>query len=212
MNARELTEQSPALPGAVEEFPFGGEVSVFKVGGNRYLPQARAGNGYARADFTTGYDTRTVICPQGRRILVTMHPARQGHHRRHLLPGRLRPLPCPAPVHQRQTPAAVPAAPRPGRCPGRRRASHLARLELSLAHDPELTTRITSSVKAASNSLGPPVARSTGRTPARDHRAGRGSGRRPGARERRGGADRCGPGSPEYGCSMRRARSFHHVE
>jgi hypothetical protein len=57
---------------------------------------------------------------QDRRILVTMHPARQGHHRRHLLPGRLRPLPRPAPVHQRQTPAAVPATPRPGRCPGRR--------------------------------------------------------------------------------------------
>jgi hypothetical protein len=29
-------------------------------------PQARAGNGYARADFTIGYDTRTVTCPQGR--------------------------------------------------------------------------------------------------------------------------------------------------
>jgi len=28
--------------------------------------QARAGNGYARADFTTDYDTRTVTCPQGR--------------------------------------------------------------------------------------------------------------------------------------------------
>jgi transposase len=28
--------------------------------------QARAGNGYARADFTIDYDTRTVTCPQGR--------------------------------------------------------------------------------------------------------------------------------------------------
>ena len=28
--------------------------------------QARAGHGYARADFTTGYDTRTVTCPQGK--------------------------------------------------------------------------------------------------------------------------------------------------
>ncbi len=27
--------------------------------------QARAGNGYARADFTIGYDTQTVTCPQG---------------------------------------------------------------------------------------------------------------------------------------------------
>jgi transposase len=28
--------------------------------------QARAGTGYARADFTTDYDTSTVICPQGK--------------------------------------------------------------------------------------------------------------------------------------------------
>src|ERR1017187_9798189 len=28
--------------------------------------QARAGNGYARADFTADYDARTVTCPQGR--------------------------------------------------------------------------------------------------------------------------------------------------
>lgn len=28
--------------------------------------QARAGNGYARADFTIDYDTRTVTCPQGK--------------------------------------------------------------------------------------------------------------------------------------------------
>jgi len=28
--------------------------------------QARAGNGYARADFTIDYDARTVTCPQGR--------------------------------------------------------------------------------------------------------------------------------------------------
>ena len=36
------------------------------------------------------------------------------------------------------------------------------------------------------------------RTPARNHRVGRGSGRRPDARGRRGGAGRCGPGSPGY--------------
>jgi hypothetical protein len=36
------------------------------------------------------------------------------------------------------------------------------------------------------------------RTPPRNHRAGRGSGRRPDAREPRGGAGRCGPGSPGY--------------
>ena len=29
-------------------------------------PQARAGRGYARADFTIDYDTRTVTCPQGK--------------------------------------------------------------------------------------------------------------------------------------------------
>jgi len=28
--------------------------------------QARAGQGYARADFTAGYDTKTVTCPQGK--------------------------------------------------------------------------------------------------------------------------------------------------
>ena len=28
--------------------------------------QARAGNGYARADFTVGYDSKTVTCPQGK--------------------------------------------------------------------------------------------------------------------------------------------------
>ena len=28
--------------------------------------QARAGNGYARADFTVDYDTKTVTCPQGK--------------------------------------------------------------------------------------------------------------------------------------------------
>ena len=44
----------------------------------------------------------------------------------------------------------------------------------------------------------PGAIRAGRQTPARDHRAGRGSGRRPGARERRGGAGRCGPGSPGY--------------
>ncbi len=39
--------------------------------------QARAGHGYARADFTVDYDTRTVTCPQGKTaaswIPVTQH-------------------------------------------------------------------------------------------------------------------------------------------
>jgi predicted DNA-binding protein (MmcQ/YjbR family) len=36
VDARELRDQCLALPGAVEEFPFGDEVSVFKVGGKMF--------------------------------------------------------------------------------------------------------------------------------------------------------------------------------
>jgi len=36
MDRRELKAQCLALPGAVEEFPFGDEVSVFKVGGKMF--------------------------------------------------------------------------------------------------------------------------------------------------------------------------------
>jgi predicted DNA-binding protein (MmcQ/YjbR family) len=36
MDARALKEQCLALPGAREEFPFGDEVSVFKVGGKMF--------------------------------------------------------------------------------------------------------------------------------------------------------------------------------
>ena len=36
VDARELKNQCLALPGAVEEFPFGDEVSVFKVGGKMF--------------------------------------------------------------------------------------------------------------------------------------------------------------------------------
>ena len=36
MDQRELKEQCLALPGSVEEFPFGDEVSVFKVGGKMF--------------------------------------------------------------------------------------------------------------------------------------------------------------------------------
>ena len=62
--------------------------------------QARAGHGYARADFTVNYATKTVTCPQGNgQVLVTMHPARQGRDRGHLLRHRLRPLPGPQLVH-----------------------------------------------------------------------------------------------------------------
>ena len=36
MDQHELKEQCLALPGAREEFPFGDEVSVFKVGGKMF--------------------------------------------------------------------------------------------------------------------------------------------------------------------------------
>jgi predicted DNA-binding protein (MmcQ/YjbR family) len=36
VDARELKDQCLALPGTVEEFPFGDEVSVFKVGGKMF--------------------------------------------------------------------------------------------------------------------------------------------------------------------------------
>jgi predicted DNA-binding protein (MmcQ/YjbR family) len=36
VDARELKDQCLSLPGAVEEFPFGDEVSVFKVGGKMF--------------------------------------------------------------------------------------------------------------------------------------------------------------------------------
>jgi len=36
MDQHELKAQCLALPGAVEDFPFGDEVSVFKVGGKMF--------------------------------------------------------------------------------------------------------------------------------------------------------------------------------
>ena len=84
--------------------------------------QARAGHGYARADFTVNYGTRTVTCPQGR-TAAAWTPCTQGRQRRdrgHLLRRRLRSLPRPRPVHHRQEKAAHPAATRSGRGPGRR--------------------------------------------------------------------------------------------
>jgi len=36
MDSRQLKERCLALPGAMEEFPFGDEVSVFKVGGKMF--------------------------------------------------------------------------------------------------------------------------------------------------------------------------------
>lgn len=40
--------------------------------------QARAGNGYARTDFTIDYDTRTVTCPQGRTSQTWTHCTQRG--------------------------------------------------------------------------------------------------------------------------------------
>jgi hypothetical protein len=40
--------------------------------------QARAGAGYARADFTAGYDTQTVTCPQGKRSVSWTPCAQRG--------------------------------------------------------------------------------------------------------------------------------------
>ena len=84
--------------------------------------QARAGNGYARADFTAGLRHQDRHLPAGKdgSSLVAVHPARQGRDRGHLLRRRLRPLPRPRPVHCRQATAVVAAAPRPGRGPGSR--------------------------------------------------------------------------------------------
>jgi hypothetical protein len=89
--------------------------------------QARAGAGYARADFTADYDPTTVTCPQGKTSASwtpcaqdAVRPARQGRDRGHLLRRRLRSLPGPRPVRHRQAAAAHRAAPGPGPSPGRR--------------------------------------------------------------------------------------------
>jgi hypothetical protein len=41
--------------------------------------QARAGNGYARADFTIDYDTKTVTCPQGKTSVSWTPCAQRGN-------------------------------------------------------------------------------------------------------------------------------------
>ena len=59
--------------------------------------QARAGHGYARADFTVDYDTKTVTCPQGKTSASWTPCTQHGKDadRGHLLRRRLRPLPGP---------------------------------------------------------------------------------------------------------------------
>ena len=64
--------------------------------------QARAGHGYARADFTIDYDTRTVTCPQGKSA-ATWTPSTQRSQAAIVATRRqrLRTLPRPRPVHQK---------------------------------------------------------------------------------------------------------------
>ena len=57
------------------------------------------------------HQDRHLPARQDRQVLVTVHPARQGRDRGHLLHHRLRPLPGPAPVHRRQAARALATAP-----------------------------------------------------------------------------------------------------
>ena len=83
--------------------------------------QARAGQGYARAGFTVDYDTRTVTCPQDK-TAATWIPVTQ--HGRDTIVATFSAadcVPCPARgLCTTAAAAAVTAAPRPGRSPGRR--------------------------------------------------------------------------------------------
>jgi Nucleotidyltransferase len=84
--------------------------------------QARAGNGYARADFTIDYDRKTVTCPQGKTSATWTRCTERGKDAIVATFSARDCGSCPPPVHhQQQAPAAAhPAAPRPGRNPGRR--------------------------------------------------------------------------------------------
>jgi hypothetical protein len=85
--------------------------------------QARAGHGYARADFTAGYDTKTVTCPQGKTSSSwTACTQKATPPRWPPFPRRLRPLPGPPSVHHQQPEPTADhhPAPRPGPSPGRR--------------------------------------------------------------------------------------------
>ena len=63
---------------------------------------------------------RHLPARQGIGVVDAVRPARHGRDRGAVLRPRLRPLPGPRPVHQREAPPAHPAAPRPRRSPGRR--------------------------------------------------------------------------------------------
>ena len=90
--------------------------------------QARAGQGYARADFTADYDAQRVTCPQGKTSSSWSPCSQYGRDadRGHLRPLRLRALPGQGTVHHGQAAHDHPPAPRGRRGPGRapRRGRH----------------------------------------------------------------------------------------
>jgi predicted DNA-binding protein (MmcQ/YjbR family) len=65
MDWRKLREQCLALPGSVEEFPFGDEVSVFKVGGKMFALSHLDGEPLqvSVADEMVSSDLRDWWCP-----------------------------------------------------------------------------------------------------------------------------------------------------
>ena len=75
--------------------------------------QARAGAGYARADFAAGYDAQTVTCPQGK-TSASWTPCTQ-HGKDAIVAtfsaARPRPLPGPRPVHRREAHGSSPCRP-----------------------------------------------------------------------------------------------------
>ena len=83
--------------------------------------QARAGQGYARADFTVDYDTKTVTCPQGK-TAKSWSPCTQ--HGKDAIVAIFSTTDCgPCPARSLCTAArarALATAPRPGPSPGRR--------------------------------------------------------------------------------------------
>ena len=82
--------------------------------------RARAGHGYARADFTIDYDTRTVTCPQGK-TAATWTPCTQRGQAAIVATFAASDCgPCPARAlcTKKPAPADLTAAPRPGRSPG----------------------------------------------------------------------------------------------
>ena len=84
--------------------------------------QARAGHGYARADFTIDYDTATVTCPQGK-TAATWTPCTQRGQATVVATFAASDCgPCPARAlcTNSHAAAAHAAAPRPSRSPGRR--------------------------------------------------------------------------------------------